>query len=167
MKFVVMVIILIVISGCGGNADGLNTRHDARSVILAYQQQVDELLTASKLGIHSSLSAQQLDQLYNLGQVLVGQVLEERNLCDSYLSTIAKSAPMLREASTSQLQTGYLEEQALPDFDAPICFHIKELVFHPLHIHSNLQTNPALAQKELNEVRAHAAVVYEYLQRAI
>lgn len=83
--------------------------------------------------------------------------------CEPYLAAALRLGKLWTSLTPAQIEAGYHKDGELPAVDdAAACYHMKDLVVHPLTALAHLaQDTPdtAAARREIDEVIAHVSVV--------
>ncbi len=138
----------------GDDYQGEITRYDivARDVVAA---------------IDDGASAEDIDgrvvELTGIFDVLVPRFLEVRPDCGDYLKAAAELRLRWRDMTPDDIEAGYHDDKSLPPIqNGSACYHIKDLLVHPLTAQAILAADGSQrekAKREITEVLAHLSVV--------
>lgn len=125
---------LIMLSACGENTESTPLEQLVKPEQLSLLEQYRNQTTAVLNIIHTNEGAASLEaeaaKLVKLSQLLLNDLAVKVPQCKPYLISLNAAAADMANLPVEKVTTGYLSEQKLPNFDKPICYHIKELLVH-------------------------------------
>lgn len=131
-----------------------------RSEAEAYVKALDRGDSAEELAARSG-------QLVELAETVLPDFLALRPGCSDYLNAALDLKTRWQSLTVAEIEAGYHQDGQLPapeggDAHAGGCYHMKDLLVHPITAQAALAENPDdrdAAQREIAEVITHVAVV--------
>lgn len=136
----------------------------ARATLDRYQDQARDFAAAivENAGAADELAAH-ADELLASAEAVLPEFVAARPHCETYLSESMRLRKLWTAMTPEQIEAGYHKDGALPAVDdAASCYHMKDLIVHPLTALAFLSQDPpdaAAARREIDEVIAHVTVV--------
>ena len=169
MKQYILCALLALLVACSDPASEVEVSQDPLLVARNIDTQLDSLLVQATLKGNTASIATDIDNLRSLSIVLLSNAQTTHSQCGDYLAPVVSAVTSLASMAAVDIERQYLNEAALPEFDDPLCYHIKELVVHPAFIEAQLTS---LAGKEYNaltmqirEMQEHLALLYPSLRK--
>lgn len=135
----------------------------ARAALDRYQDQAREFSAAIEAGAPADELSAHADELLASADAVMPEFLAARPHCEPYLTAALRLGKLWTSLTPAQIESGYHKDGELPAVeDAASCYHMKDLVVHPLTALAHLAQDPpdgAAARREIDEVIAHVSVV--------
>ncbi len=169
MKRYFMFPLILLLVACGkAPADGETSSESPLFVAQSYQQQLHSMMMKVQLGnAYKSLNGDS-EQLAALSLVLLSTNNAVFSQCDSYLAPVIATATQFSGMPSHEIKHKFLDEGMLPEFDDPLCYHIKELATHPSYMAALLvepkTVNYAEIALQLRELQEHLLLLYPSLR---
>lgn len=165
-----LIALAAAIAGCGREPApaapeaGHALSASARATLDRYQAQARDFAAAidENPGAADELAAH-ADELLASAEAVLPEFIAARPHCEGYLSEALRLRKLWTAMTPAQIEDGYHKDGALPAIeDAASCYHMKDLIVHPLTALAFLSQDPAdgaAARREIDEVIAHVSVV--------
>ncbi|BBN82837.1 hypothetical protein PA25_28220 [Pseudoalteromonas sp. A25] len=166
LKWVVVLACFFVVS-CKDNAS--TAKPHIKVSLATLLQRYDEQLNQLHNALYNEESREKVvaysDELYATAQTVIAIFTERRPMCADYFSQLLVISEELRENAVHTLYSNTSIQSNLPQFQAPICYHLKELLVQPIILLSYAQQKgpnsdgPQTIQIDMIELQAHIAQV--------
>ena len=168
MKQYILYAVLVVLAACSDSASEVEVTHDPLFIARSIDTQLDSLLVQASVRGSKAKVAKGIANLRSLSIVLLSNAETTHSQCGDYLAPIVSVATNLTSMAAMDIESMYLDEAALPEFDDPLCYHIKELVVHPAFIEAQLASPAGRDYKALTvqvrEMQEHLALLHPSLR---
>ena len=171
MKLFLLVLALLTISACGDSVGKPQPIADPNSAAQVYLGMSEQLLSELRL----QGRAPELEHISTaLAVAMYAQIPDLRVRfpeCDAYLKRLYQGFDSSVQLTYAELSEQYRNGDALPNFEAPICYHIKEATVLPLLIRAIVResqtgaVNTVSARRYALKAQAHFNIVQQQLQR--
>lgn len=140
---------------------------DSLSVLEKYEAVAQGMVDALDAGEPAQALAGQGELLAGMAAGLLPDFLRLRPGCTDYLQAAAALREHWQSLTVAQIEAGYHQDGELPAIDggdahASGCYHMKDLIVHPITAQAVLVQTPEdrdAARREIVEVITHIAVV--------
>jgi hypothetical protein len=136
---------------------------EALRALERYELQAREYLVALDEGEAIAELDAHADELVATSAEVLPAFLELKPHCRAYLETALALRERWQDLDAAAIEAGYHKDGALPAVDdAAACYHMKDLIVHPITARALLREAPdqsAPARREIEEVLAHIGVV--------
>lgn len=134
LKLFLLICLSITVSACGDNTQSqqpeLTVEPVQVTLLEQYRNQAANVLTI----IYANEGAKKLEQesakLVELSQLLLNELAAEVPQCKRYLTSLNAAASEMVNLPVEKIASDYLNGHKLPNFNKPICYHIKEVLVH-------------------------------------
>lgn len=136
---------------------------DALRALERYETQAREYLVALDGGDPVDELDAHAEELVATAAEVLPAFLELKPHCRAYLEAALALRERWQDLDAAAIEAGYHKDGALPKVDdAAACYHMKDLIVHPITARALLREAPeqrAPARREIEEVLAHIGVV--------
>jgi hypothetical protein len=136
---------------------------DALRALERYEEQARDYLVALDGGEAIAELDAHAEELVATAAEILPAFLEIKPHCRAYLDTALSLRERWQDLDAAAIEAGYHKDGALPAVDdAAACYHMKDLIVHPITARALLREAPeqrAPARREIEEVLAHIGVV--------
>ncbi len=101
------------------------------SVLEQYQHQANNLLFSIRTKRTAEVIASESKLLVSQSQILLSEFIHKYPQCNKYLTALNKAVKTITSLSREAIESGYKVGHKLPSFDAPVCYHAKNLLVNP------------------------------------
>ncbi len=169
MKRYFMFPLLLLLAACGKAPADSETSSDAPMLVVqSYQQQLHSMMMKLQLGNEYKSLHGDSEHLAALSLVLLSTHNAAFSQCEGYLAPVISTAMQFSGMPSHEIKHKFLDEGMLPEFDDPLCYHIKELATHPSYI-AALSVEPTTVNYaeialQLRELQEHLLLLYPSLR---
>ncbi|NOU52748.1 hypothetical protein HG263_19765 [Pseudoalteromonas sp. JBTF-M23] len=167
----VMVLACVFVLSCTEQTQSIKTAPQV--TLMSLIQTYDEQLSKVQLAINSGRSKEVIllysNELYATAQTILALFSEQQSKCTDYFSKLFPVSEQFKTSASQMRLSNESIQSALPQFNEPICYHLKELLVQPVFISSltakqgpkdgNKQSKPI----EMLALEAHVAQVKHVL----
>lgn len=165
-----MIIACVVITACIEQNKSLQVHDSPKLLVLlnTYSEQLQKLQLALYADVKRQALKTQSDELHITAQTMLAVFADQKSQCVDYISQLLLISNELQINPLKQRSDEYIQS-LLPQFELPICYHLKDLLIQPiilLSLASNFgeqQSNYYIAQVEIAELMAHLQLVKKSL----
>ncbi|MBD1582031.1 hypothetical protein [Pseudoalteromonas sp. S16_S37] len=104
------------------------------------------------------------NELYATAQTILALFSERQSKCTDYFAQLLPVSQKLKASASHMLHVNKSIQSALPPFNEPICYHLKELLVQAVLISSF--NDQQVIRNEMTELSAHLAVVKHNLSKS-